>query len=172
MHPPNLKSSVFSNLAHQIVSHEKLLYMEYCFICFDDTEEYLVSSVCNCRHTALHPSCLEKWVETSGNLSCSVCNHPYKNLNIYHTMKFNKFKMLVFCISLCNTLYCFGGFLFCILYSAPIYHTTTLIFLGLCSITVLLTRLYSGLCENNIRFKWNHETFRIRHEELHIQQLL
>ena len=146
--------------------------MEYCFICFDETEEYIVSSICNCRHTVMHPSCLEKWVETSGNLSCSVCNHAYKNLSIHHTMKFNKLKTFVLCISFSNTLYCFGGFFFCILYSAPIFHTSTLIFLGLFSATVLLTRLYSGFREDHIKFKWNHEAFRFRCEELRIQQLL
>ena len=46
-----------------------------CFICMQSGD--LVSNICSCR-TFVHKVCIEKFINASGKLRCTVCNEPYK----------------------------------------------------------------------------------------------
>lgn len=135
---------------------------EHCFICFDDDfEENLLSSVCKCRRTHVHSSCLEKWVRQSGNLSCNVCKHQYDNLTVIcrRTLDRGAFSIFFFC--LCELVVC-GVTSF---YISRCAHVVCLIslflffFLGFLSLGMLVFIVFNGITTHAIKLKWDHSKF-------------
>lgn len=50
-----------------------------CRICFSDDRLESLENFCDCKGSIrwMHKDCLLKWIETSGNRECRVCNKPF-----------------------------------------------------------------------------------------------
>ena len=55
-----------------------------CYICMQPGD--LITDICSCR-TFVHKVCIEKFINTSGNLRCTVCNESYKYAKINTSIK-------------------------------------------------------------------------------------
>lgn len=73
------------NSNNQIIEISKTNSFSNCYICY---ENCLIKSPCNCKNIFIHKECQKKYIETSNNFKCSICNTQYDNL--YYKVNINK----------------------------------------------------------------------------------
>lgn len=67
-----------------------------CYICMDPC---LAKSPCECA-SHVHPTCLIKFIETSGNTNCTICNGQYPVAPTPSKIRPKNVLRLLFCIGL------------------------------------------------------------------------
>ena len=83
----------------ETLSEESTPRDNLCFVCFDGDAP---RSQCACVNAHVHDKCLERWLQQSGNVKCSVCKADYANVIIEHTVhsRLNRFVCLTYLFSL------------------------------------------------------------------------